>query len=1163
MIVVFAIDTSPSMGQPIGQSTLTSHSSSLSVSSSQSPRGMSRLDLAKMAVESLTKLLDRRVHEHNHRLLQATAIMTANNNRNKNGISSSISPAFPVSPIFQHVNNLGLGFVPPDQFLLLSTGVQKQEKSQHGDGIDACGAGGRLLVGFPEGGAYQYASDPKNQSGVADDGHSLGGIGGVGASNAHIEFDSALKKLKATEWRPNPESTTSISSSSSTTSSSAKSVPFPEDGGGAAGLNAALSTALQLLSRYRLRHRLTENFGLGRLPSNAILTVQQHNHHHSHNVNNHLLMHPFNKGSTLSGATSNQALGAGLQQAGNALQPASIILFTDGECLGKPKDQGGGDLQLMFGNAPLREFYCEPFRWDQRIFCINVGTLSNNLSKPLHPSLRAFCDVTGGCHISLTSPSAISHVTNMLTRIIAPPLPRQLPLPNPIQLPSKHTTLDSNKHINSGYHTKTDSQSVLSITDSVFVNGGPICSFQQLELLPTGEVPPICRALLLYVPHENESLIPEKEDSTNPQCKSQAKQQHTNNNFTYQPPIWCIPESFFPNKKLETLPPRTAQPLLHYSVNYKVIGCPTFDPLQIMNSLQRLDHLIIANKQLANPNNNDVSSHNNSSISRTNNNGIIKSNQNLSNIKLLQRDVYICEWLSQDGKHIHSPQIHGMQEYFPVCVRGSGRPSLSGDTNDLNDNMLNIAILHVPRRLSTLASMTQPKQQSSQQQTSSSNQNDTKCISTLTFLPPEPQILMNLLIRAAEIEHRMLKKASSKQQQQINVTVNLDEQWRNKFRAYLFRIPPYYQPLLRRCLRSILPNSALALLQSEHGTNVTPDTIALQCFSRSCLAKIRNGEQFANEANERIERREEEIRWQGSLDGGASIPLPIDGNRTSNGHSGGKSSSDGTANLSSNNDHVVGYGHYDIRGNVESYLSSLRNMPPPWRMGIAYDSSNGDVDVSSSTDADDKSDDFVSKCLGDLPSKGLLAFYESRRRWIFGGSGLTTRGLSVEGVNNDGSNSHHFSANHSVKDESLLALADVGASTMNKATIGKMGDFRERLLWSRQPMVGYGANDSTGSAATTAADGSPIWSVDNDALPLNFFDPTSGEFIDSIQARVKSRTNVNFGNPYKDRRGDSLVPLPFLNQRPTLRYDGGSSPNERSDPLTPPGSPPHGKCLDA
>ncbi len=51
--------------------------------------------------------------------------------------------------------------------------------------------------------------------------------------------------------------------------------------------------------------------------------------------------------------------GGGVQQAVNALQPACLILLTDGDCLRKLPSEGGGSLQLQFGNIPLREFYRE------------------------------------------------------------------------------------------------------------------------------------------------------------------------------------------------------------------------------------------------------------------------------------------------------------------------------------------------------------------------------------------------------------------------------------------------------------------------------------------------------------------------------------------------------------------------------------------------------------------------------------------------------------------------------------------------------------------------------------------------------------------------------------------------------------------------------------
>jgi integrator complex subunit 6 len=376
------------------------------------------------------------------------------------------------------------------------------------------------------------------------------------------------------------------------------------------------------------------------------------------------------------------------------------------------------------------------------------------------------------------------------------------------------------------------------VAGTKFVKGGPVVSMQQLEGMSGGETVQTYRAMLLFSPYSLDTL------KSNP------------NNQAHQPPIWCLPESFFPSKKLDTLPPRTAQPVLHFSRHYQVVGSGTFDPMDVMKSLHRIDQLIWSNRQLLSGGNLNVQ----------------------ANIKLIQRDVYLCEWLCQDGKTIHAPSSQKGQEYFPVCVCGAGRNSLlEGD-----ENVLNVGILHIPAG--------SPK------------------LSTLTLLPPDPHILFPLLVKAAEVEHRALKKtmdkiANGSGQSGINVSaimrnVHLDDNWRAEFRAYLFRIPPYYQQSLRRCLRHVLPASVHCLLSTD-----TTESIILQCFSRQCYQKIRHGEQFSKENLERVERREEEYRKQ------------IGGDFHDNGIE-------------------MRYGSYDRRMSLSNYLAALRNMPPPWRIGI-------------------------------------------------------------------------------------------------------------------------------------------------------------------------------------------------------------------------------------
>ena len=254
------------------------------------------------------------------------------------------------------------------------------------------------------------------------------------------------------------------------------------------------------------------------------------------------------------------------------------------------------------------------------------------------------------------------------------------------------------------------------------------------------------------------------------------------------------------------------------------------------------------------------------------------------------------------------------------------------------------------------------------------------------------------------------------------------------------------------------------------------------------------------------------------------------------------------------------YGQYDPRSSVESYLALLRNNPPaPWKVQSASSKGKQSKSPVSGSTAEEKSDRKPRNAvdiLGDLPAKCLMAYYETRRRWIFGGSGITTRGLFVEGVDNDGSNVQHCGAERDIMQESLLSFAGVGVSQLNNTTTSKMGDYRERLLWSRAPVVGSGSNDSTGVSATTAKNGGPVWSVDDDAMPVAFFDSKTAEFVDSIQNRVKARLFVNFGNPYKDIRADSIIPEKFLSQRP-ISSNQSEDEDDDGSPLTPPTSPPH------
>jgi hypothetical protein len=73
-------------------------------------------------------------------------------------------------------------------------------------------------------------------------------------------------------------------------------------------------------------------------------------------------------------------------------------------------------------------------------------------------------------------------------------------------------------------------------------------------------------------------------------------------------------------------------------------------------------------------------------------------------------------------------------------------------------------------------------------------------------------------------------------------------------------------------------------------------------------------------------------------------------------------------------------------------------------------------------------------------------------------------------------------------------------------------------------------------------------------MPLTFFDPKTGAFADSAQARVRSKLMVNFGNPYKEKRAISLIPAFFLSQAPSTQL-GGFGSTASTGPWVSPSSP--------
>ena len=352
-------------------------------------------------------------------------------------------------------------------------------------------------------------------------------------------------------------------------------------------------------------------------------------------------------------------------------------------------------LRISSFRFSLRLFLPLAFRWDQRIFILHICDIS---APPLHNSLRALCEVTGGAHFRIDSTTL--SLAKILTRIF-PPRPKAHAIADPLRLPSMATP------------AQLDETPKQPNAPSVFVNGGPVCSFQCMEGGQKMFMPSLHRAMILFSGTcEQPRWI----------LHADMMQSTQNKANVVQSPIWCMPESHFPSKKLDTLPPRPSQPLLFYSRNYQAVGSLLFDPYFVMKALHHLEKVqVLIQNVLLNAGENPPSIMN----------------------RMLQRDVYICDWLGGDenepknsstepSNRSYAPRTVEGREHFPVCVRGAGRPTISCETGGA---ILNIGILHVPHDWMSLKDFP----------TSSSQPSDR--LPTLTLLPPDPHILIPLLIK--------------------------------------------------------------------------------------------------------------------------------------------------------------------------------------------------------------------------------------------------------------------------------------------------------------------------------------------------------------------------------------------------------------------------------
>ena len=479
--------------------------------------------------------------------------------------------------------------------------------------------------------------------------------------------------------------------------------------------------------------------------------------------------------------------------------------------------------------------------------------------------------------------------------------------------------------------------------------------------------------------------------------------------------------------------------------------------------------------------------------------------------------------------------------------------------------------------------------------------------STLTILPPDPHILIPLILKAVKDENKVNKwegpdvnldsNENATMDQQSTKHVQLDDNWKkevsdrnemlrasrspcgththsshSQLRGYLFSIPTYYKSYMKRYIRPLLPRSASSLFNSvggEDGDGEKKEDITLAanfdpnenrtCFvcglpghiSQNCTAHLaqekgggfgagRDQNESIIEVSERCELalRKTSIRYittkltiscaslrsapaQMCMSSLCNIAIQkgIENNvRESNNlilrseqefmiNSNDKTTlinitGGGVHPRSSKNNHRRTWGNYDDKlfQSSEAFELVLRELPPPpttTTQGIGKKTAlcllyhnNEEVEEEEKekekeeeeTD-DDEEEEAELDVLNMLPPDCLLSYYESRRRWIYGGSGLTCKNIVVAGV-------HQANASHSMSGskksggvQNMLCISGVGGSLTNARTIESSADHAPRLMYKNLPLVGIGS---------AGVDGSPRTSAGDDSLPRSLFDEKTG-----------------------------------------------------------------------
>lgn len=276
----------------------------------------------------------------------------------------------------------------------------------------------------------------------------------------------------------------------------------------------------------------------------------------------------------------------GLGRAPYYLEPSMIIVITDGSSLTHVNGvQQTLELPMQNHIVPGSELTREPFRWDQRLFSLVLkltgsppqSDASNSLSSISNPALDhspigAMCAVTAGKSYSITTQRSIMQSIEALVQKVQSGVVIQFEKvgPDPPQLDNINTT-------NSNNGNSCDSTNDKAATVAAVATPTPTATIPSSTSQPSSST---------------SSANNNNSTTTNTGQQSSSSQPTANNDWhstrsliyvhrslqkNFPVGHWPIPEAYWPDPNLSSLPPRTAHPIVKFT-------CATTEP-HVMDSL--------------------------------------------------------------------------------------------------------------------------------------------------------------------------------------------------------------------------------------------------------------------------------------------------------------------------------------------------------------------------------------------------------------------------------------------------------------------------------------------------------------------------------------------------------------------------------------------------